>query len=127
MFSKYLLPNLSTPIKVPRLVSPVLLLSLLLLLLVPTFSYAIPMFYIARAGVSKGGVSCGRDWGVLTCNWWPYSWEVLVMLRMLVDRTIISYLEADTAQVAQGAHNSRHGCGYCVSCAMAQSGCPGRS
>lgn len=120
MFSKYLLPNLSTPIKVPRLVSPALLLSSLVLLVVPNNSYAIPMFYIARPRVSKGVVSCGRDWGVLTCNWWPYSWEALVMLRMLGDCISISYLEANTAQVAQGAHNSRHGCGYCSPYAMAQ-------
>jgi len=64
MFSKYLLPNLSMPIKVPRLVSPVP--SLSLHAMVPSFYQIIPMFYIAESRVSKGFV---RRW---SWSGWAY-------------------------------------------------------
>lgn len=59
MFSKYLLPYLSMPIKVPRLVSPVQGLSLQSML--PSFYYPIPMFYVAESRVSTG-VFLGSSW-----------------------------------------------------------------
>jgi hypothetical protein len=59
MFSKYLLPNLSMPTKVPRLVSPVHALSLHVA--GPIFQRSIPMFYGEKFGVSRV-VIAGELW-----------------------------------------------------------------
>jgi hypothetical protein len=59
MFSKYLLPNLSMPTKVPRLVSPVHALSLHAA--GPIFQHFIPMFYGEKSSVSRG-IIAGESW-----------------------------------------------------------------
>jgi hypothetical protein len=59
MFSKYLLPNLSMPTKVPRLVSPVHALSLHVVC--PIFQHSIPMFYGEKSGVSRV-IIAGESW-----------------------------------------------------------------
>jgi hypothetical protein len=64
MFSKYLLPNLSMPTKVPRLVSPVHALSLHAVC--PIFQHFIPMFCGEQSGVSRGIIA--RE----SCLRWAY-------------------------------------------------------
>jgi hypothetical protein len=100
MFSKYLLPNLSMPIKVPRLVSPVSSLSLHAML--PSFFYTIPMFYVADSRVSKGSSVANHGLGGHTCIWWPKSWEMLARTQCSDELAGRSDLQANAAQVAQG-------------------------
>ena len=58
MFSKYLLPKLSVPIKAPALVSPVTSQSLLGS---QKHSYIAPMFCTKGSGVSRGLFDRGRS------------------------------------------------------------------
>lgn len=66
-----------------------------------------------EASSLAGCVMIGR-----TCIWWPKSWEMLALVRSAQELAIVSNLQANAAQVAQGTEDSRHGCGWCCVGAM---------
>jgi hypothetical protein len=65
-----------------------------------------------------------RGYGGRTCIWWPKSWEVLAKSKACDRARVLTNLQANAAQVAQGTQDSRHGCGwYCARSIAAESRC----
>lgn len=75
-----------------------------------SISMAVPYRCTIRSSRSQSesrDKGCGLAWVGRTCIWWPYSWRELA--GSIGDLgSLRAYLEADAAQVAQGAHQVRH-------------------
>lgn len=107
-FSKYLLPYLSLPIKVPTLVSPASCqhpVSAAKISFERTDVLQFQAFSVSRL--------CGRLWASgyeRTFSWWKYSCDAK-SVRGPGPMNIIwhSHLDTNLAQAAQRPHNSRHG------------------
>ena len=84
-FSKYLLPNLSIAMNVPRFVSPAIVQS--------CSSYcssilvAYPYTTATRSWLACE-VAASSDKMNRTCIWWPYSWELLAFVSLRSDATV---------------------------------------